>query len=134
MSIAETFRYISEVKKTGFLGNRSIQSSLMLKRLVKPRLLSIDICPPLWFYTGVKRDYVVIPRVYCSCKSFVINVMSRKSVKTCRHLLIQAIGEENGLYREAAINDLDTLYKIVKEILDLGISPTLRRVLHSGKR
>jgi predicted nucleic acid-binding Zn finger protein len=54
---------------------------------------------------GRKRDYWVIPRLYCSCDDFYINVISRKSTPLCYHLLAQAIAERTGKYDVFNVSD-----------------------------
>ncbi len=132
MDVIDTIKYIDEIDVEHVLENKSITSSLALKRLVKPRLLFIggDIEPHVWFYVGPRGDYVIVPKTYCSCKDFVINVMSRKKKRVCRHLIIQFIGSRKGLYRVVDIRDLETFSKIIHEILDINISPTLRKLLY----
>jgi predicted nucleic acid-binding Zn finger protein len=58
-----------------------------------------------WIVVGRKRDYWVIPRLYCSCDDFYINVISRKSTPLCYHLLAQAIAERTGRYDVFNVSD-----------------------------
>ncbi|MEM0355194.1 MAG: hypothetical protein QXT88_03895 [Desulfurococcaceae archaeon] len=86
--------------------------------------------PDIWVYTGVDKDYVVLPRLYCSCTSFAVEVISgRKSY--CKHLVYQLISETSGNYRVLYV-DYETLYSVLKEIMDLNISTSLRRILYRG--
>ena len=126
-----TSMYLREKGFEEFKKDKTLQSSLALKRLVKPVFrFARDIESPIWFYVGTRSDHLIMPRIFCSCKDFVINVMSRKSKHVCRHLIIQFIGEQKGFYRVVELPDVETFVKIVYEILDINISPTLRKLLY----
>jgi len=58
-----------------------------------------------WIVVGRRRDYWVIPRLYCSCDDFYINVISRRSAPLCYHLLAQAIAEKLGKYDVFNVSD-----------------------------
>lgn len=129
MSIYRLREYFEKIRIDELLKNSGVSSSLLLKKIVKPKpLFSINKYIPIWFYVSV-RDYVVIPQTYCSCMDFVINVMSRKSKVVCKHLLIQYISEKTNNYREVEISSIEELAKIINEIIDINISPTLRKLL-----
>ncbi len=131
MNIRDTIDFLERLVLEN-VSDKTIWSSVSLKRIVKPILLYMgrDYYPPIWFYVGIKRDYVIVPRIYCSCKSFTINVMTRNRKKVCRHLVIQHIAEKMGLYRVVEIDDPDTYIRIIWEILDIERSPLLRKLLH----
>ncbi|MET1160764.1 MAG: hypothetical protein ABWW65_07380 [Thermoprotei archaeon] len=133
MSVNDTYSYISNIKIEAVLRDKPLYSELVTKRVIKPVIKGFLNELPIWFYTGVRGDYVLVSRVYCSCKDYIINIMSRKSKKSCKHLIIQKLAEETNEYRVVEVEDLDTLYKIVREILEIGISPTLRGLLHRSK-
>jgi len=58
-----------------------------------------------WIVVGRRKDYWVIPRLYCSCDDFYINVISRRSTPLCYHLLAQAIAERTGRYDVFSVSD-----------------------------
>ena len=58
-----------------------------------------------WIVVGRRRDYWVIPRLYCSCDDFYINVISKRSASLCYHLLAQAIAEKLGKYDVFNVSD-----------------------------
>lgn len=129
MNVFKLREHLERINISEVLRNRTISSSLLLKRVVKPKLLFLERdYTPVWFYVGV-RDYVVIPKTYCSCMDFVVNVMSRKSKLVCRHLLIQYISEKTNTYREVRVNDNEELSRIISEVININISPTLRKLL-----
>jgi len=113
-----------------YRGDGEIQSIVGLKKIVKV-LIEGSSNPPVWVYVGSSRDYLIIPRTFCSCMDFIINVMSKGVKPYCKHIVAQYIVEEKGLYREVRVPNMEILIKIINEILDLNISSTLRRYLHS---
>jgi len=131
LDVRDTYSYFDETVVEE-VSDRSVWSNASLKRMVKPILSYVggEAEPVTWFYVGARHDHIIIPRIYCSCKDYLINVMSRKRRRVCRHLVIQYIAEKNGLYRVVSINDPDTYMSIVNEIIDIGVSLTLRKLLH----
>lgn len=123
-----------ELNKLDVSEIRSSNSSVELysKRFIK---LVVDSGgdswdPNIWVYVGIGKDYVVIPRIYCSCTSFAIEVVGGKKMY-CKHLLYQLVSETYKNYRVLKVGG-ETLYKVIKEIMDLNISVTLRRILYRG--
>jgi len=111
-----------------------IRSSVVLKRFVKiiVRVNDREYDPGVWVYIGSRRDHIVIPKTYCSCKQFIIRVMSEKESPSCIHLLGQILAEERGLYR-VVVADLDSYVKIVNEVIDYSRSRVLRKILYSKR-
>jgi len=52
----------------------------------------------LWIVKGRRADYLVIPRIFCSCNGYIYGV-SRGLPRPCYHLIAQAFAEKFGLYR-----------------------------------
>lgn len=119
-------RKISEIRAT--LSLIDLYSKRFVKLLVNYGDSSWD--PNIWVYTGVDRDYVIIPRIYCSCTSFAIEVLSGRK-RYCKHLIYQLASYSNKNYRILIVSD-ETLYKVISEIMDLEKSVTLRRILYRG--
>lgn len=59
----------------------------------------------VWIVVGKKRDYWIIPKLYCSCDDFYINVISRRKSSICYHLLAQALAEKIGNYEVFNVTD-----------------------------
>jgi len=130
---AKVREYLEERSGTEFSVDRAIQASLALRKIVKPVLpFAKNAEPPVWFYIGVKNDYIVVPRMFCSCKDFVINVMSMRNKPFCKHLVLQFMSEVKGMYRIVAIPSVSDYSKIINEILSINISPTLRKLLYES--
>ncbi|MDI9619733.1 MAG: hypothetical protein QFX33_02805 [Candidatus Nezhaarchaeota archaeon] len=58
-----------------------------------------------WIVVGKKRDYWVIPRLYCSCNDFYINVISRRKSVVCYHIIAQALAEKTCSYEVFNLSD-----------------------------
>ncbi len=82
----------------------------------------------LWIFMGKSEDHIIIPRTYCSCKDFIIHVLSQKRKLFCYHLVAQVIAEKEGKYRRVNV-DIDTCSRIINEVLEKGFSTTLRRIV-----
>jgi len=52
----------------------------------------------VWSVKGRARQYMVIPRVYCTCRSFYQDVVISREINMCYHLLAQQIAEIRNLY------------------------------------
>jgi predicted nucleic acid-binding Zn finger protein len=52
----------------------------------------------VWTVKGRARQYMVIPRVYCTCRSFYQDVVISREINMCYHLLAQQIAEIRNLY------------------------------------
>ena len=98
--------YIEGIKGFSDLSEK-VNEALHEKRVVK--LVSDNVC--LWVFNGKERDYVIIPRTYCSCKDFEFNVVMRSIRKSCYHLVTQYLAELTSSFKELRI-DAETLYDI----------------------
>ncbi len=60
-----------------------------------------------WIVRGKKREYMVIPEVYCTCRSFYQDVVISRETNMCYHLLAQRIAELRGLHESREGTDQD---------------------------
>ncbi|MHA1741319.1 MAG: hypothetical protein ACTSVD_04405 [Candidatus Thorarchaeota archaeon] len=60
----------------------------------------------LWVVSGREHDYLVMPSVFCSCRSFYQDVVIARKAPFCYHLLAQRIAEIRGQYK--TINESDS--------------------------
>ena len=51
-----------------------------------------------WIVKGRSRQYLVIPKVYCTCRSFYQEVVISRESNMCYHLLAQQIAELRAQY------------------------------------
>lgn len=58
-----------------------------------------------WVIVGRRRDYWVLPGIFCSCDDFYINVVTRARSKYCYHLLAQALAEALSKYEVFTVSD-----------------------------
>ncbi len=82
-----------------------------------------------WFFLGKTGTYIIIPKTYCSCTDFEINVVERKKVPTCYHLVAQVVAEVYGRYRHIRDLPTDELLRIYGEIEKRQLSATLHKYL-----
>ena len=52
-----------------------------------------------WIVRGRARQYMVIPKVYCTCRSFYQEVVISRDSNMCYHLLAQQIAELRNQYK-----------------------------------
>jgi len=103
-----------------------VKEGIHENRVVKSHVINGEV---LWFYLGKNEVYLIIPEVYCSCLDFLINVVERRIVPACYHLVVQAIAEVYEKYRSTRDITLAEKEKILSEIEKYGYSPTLVRIL-----
>lgn len=60
-----------------------------------------------WIVRGRGRQYMVIPKVYCTCRSFYQDVVISREIKMCYHLLAQQIAEIRNLYDSVDSSDAE---------------------------
>ncbi len=82
----------------------------------------------LWVFNGRERDYLIVPRMYCSCMDFELNVVIRGSKPFCYHLIAQRISELRNAFKDLKV-DMSTLIDVLIELIYLSRSPTLRRII-----
>ncbi len=83
-----------------------------------------------WVVLGDTGDYLVLPRLYCSCPHYMINVATGRTVKPCYHLV--AVELAKSLNRFIDLSEMltrDTLVELVFEVLVSQRSKTLRQLL-----
>jgi len=103
-----------------------VKEGIHENRVVKCHVINGEV---LWFYLGKNEVYLIIPEVYCSCLDFLINVVERRMVPACYHLVVQAIAEVYEKYRSTRDITLAEKEKILSEIEKYGYSTTLVRIL-----
>jgi len=81
-----------------------------------------------WFYVGPHSVHYIIPKTYCSCIDFNINVIFRGRIPTCYHLVVHVINTALGRVKtlNVKINDYE---KILEEVIKEEDSRRLRVLL-----
>ncbi len=60
---------------------------------------------PVWIVKGRRREYMIIPDIYCSCRSFYQDVVISRSTDFCYHLLAQEIAQLWNMYEQITASD-----------------------------
>ncbi len=131
MDIRTTIKYVIGLNAEELSSIPEVSSISGLKRIVKPVLAGFGE-GPAWFYVSPRRDHIVVPHYFCTCKDYTIRVMARRHNLSCKHVLAQRLSEITRIYRIVVL-DINEYIKILAEILRMGISPTLRRLLYKQK-
>lgn len=97
------------------------------KRII--HIISREGRESFWIFRGKNRDYIIIPEYSCTCKDFIIHVISENMRRPCYHLIAQKIAEKEGKYIELHVNEDLLIDNILLEILWSNYSLTLRRIL-----
>ena len=58
-----------------------------------------------WIVRGRQRQYMIIPKIYCTCRSFYQEVVISRESTMCYHLLAQQIAELRGEYEKIRSTD-----------------------------
>jgi predicted nucleic acid-binding Zn finger protein len=133
LSVRDTIKYVEEEGLKDI--DREVYARVSLKKIVKPIIeINNDTYePPTYFYIGERNDHLMIPYIYCTCKNFTIRVMVKKEKRTCKHLLMLKLALSKSMYRIVVIKGFSLYRKIINEIINIGISPTLRKLLYMEK-
>ena len=129
MDVNDTIRYISGLTAKELRHMPEAVSRAGLRKIIRIILKEYGGEAPTWLYVGRRQDHVIVPKMYCTCKSFVIKVMAKKQRLSCKHLVAQWIAETNNTYRELYITIREYM-DIINEISRYGFSPTLRKLLY----
>ena len=60
-----------------------------------------------WIVRGKRRQYMIIPDIYCTCRSFYQEVVISRETTMCYHLLAQKIAETRGQYSQQQASDAE---------------------------
>jgi len=60
-----------------------------------------------WIVKGQRREYLVIPDIYCTCRSFYQDVVISRESTMCYHLLAQRIAESREQFKTIESTDSD---------------------------
>ena len=60
-----------------------------------------------WVVRGQRRKYLVVPKVFCTCRSFYHSVVIDREISMCYHLLAQQISEIRNQYQSIEATDAD---------------------------
>ncbi|KXH69899.1 MAG: hypothetical protein AM326_04700 [Candidatus Thorarchaeota archaeon SMTZ-45] len=60
-----------------------------------------------WIVRGQRREYLVVPQVFCTCRSFYHSVVIDREISMCYHLLAQRIAEIRDQYKSIESTDAE---------------------------
>ncbi|MFW9967016.1 MAG: hypothetical protein ACFFEA_07670 [Candidatus Thorarchaeota archaeon] len=60
-----------------------------------------------WIVRGQRREYLVVPQVFCTCRSFYHSVVIDREISMCYHLLAQQIAEIRDQYKSIESTDAE---------------------------
>jgi predicted nucleic acid-binding Zn finger protein len=60
-----------------------------------------------WVVRGQRRQYLVVPQVFCTCRSFYHSVVIEREINMCYHLLAQRIAEIRDQYKSIQTTDAE---------------------------
>ena len=58
-----------------------------------------------WVVRGQRREYLIVPQVFCTCRSFYHSVVIDREISMCYHLLAQQIAEIRDHYQSIETTD-----------------------------
>ena len=59
----------------------------------------------IWLALGENREYLIYPKLYCSCLNFYKEVVINQSIGYCKHLITQVICEALNKYKKVELKD-----------------------------
>ncbi|MBA7481830.1 hypothetical protein ES705_07000 [subsurface metagenome] len=59
----------------------------------------------VWLALGENREYLIYPKLYCSCLNFYKEVVINQSIGYCKHLITQVICEALNKYKKVELKD-----------------------------
>ncbi|TFG28488.1 MAG: hypothetical protein EU532_05175 [Promethearchaeota archaeon] len=61
----------------------------------------------VWTVMGREKEHIILPRLYCSCKSFYKEVVINGKKKSCKHMIAQIISEALHNYQVVELEDIE---------------------------
>lgn len=123
-SLADTLNYAETV--LGKHRGLRVKEAIFENRVVKVEAKDGSVH---WFFLGKTRTYILIPKTFCSCADFEINVVERKKIPACYHLVAQVVAEVHGKYRCVSNMSVSDVLSIYSEIETRQLSVTLHKYL-----
>ena len=87
---------------------RAVEEGKVLKYTFKPSETHT------WIVKGTKREYLVIPDIFCTGRDFYQSVVISRDATTCYHLLAQQIAELRNSYKIVKSTDAERRHLFIK--------------------
>ena len=110
------FNVLKRVKESGIINedlikylesifpNKTNDALEVIKRGIKKKIYKPSN-RTVWTAIGKNNEYLLYPKLYCSCHDFYKNVVIKRKRIFCKHLLAQTICEALSNYEECEIKD-----------------------------
>ena len=59
----------------------------------------------VWTVMGRDQEHIILPKLFCSCKSFYKEVIINRTKKSCKHIIAQIISEALNNFEELELGD-----------------------------
>lgn len=59
----------------------------------------------VWTVMGRDQEHIILPKLFCSCKSFYKEVIINRTKKSCKHIIAQIISEALNNFEELELED-----------------------------
>jgi len=114
----ETYRALDAITTEELVRDQGVVEVVASKRIVRIGAQGFS-----FYLVGVgPHIHLVLPRIYCSCVNFSINVVSRCSKPFCVHLAAVELAERRRLFREVSIG-IGEASKIASSVLEAEATP-----------
>ena len=87
----------------------------------------------IWIVSGKNREYLIISDFYCTCDDFYLNVVIRKKIKVCYHILAKRLAEALDLYTSCTQTD-DNYEKLMQKLKTLEIRSSKENKIKKEKK
>ncbi len=123
MSYRDVEKYVASVNSE--VPKRALEA---LKERRVLLLIGKDSGQSAYVFKSKERDYLIIPRILCTCKDYEFNVVLRKIKPACYHLITAELAIRRGEVRKIVVDD-EALNDIIYETIYEGFSRTLRKII-----
>ncbi len=96
IDIGSLEKELSELKEEELLKDQKILEILLSKRIYRIRFGDHNF----YVYRSGREDYLIIPRVLCTCPDFLMNVIMRRRKGSCIHLKALEIAIKKSYFKE----------------------------------
>ncbi len=69
----------------------------------------------IWTAIGENDEYLIYPKIYCSCIDFYNRVVIKRKKVVCKHLIAQAISDALNEFKEQELDD-KSFTEFIKEL------------------
>lgn len=110
--------FFDKVKEKKIIDNELVQKLEELYPDKSPMILEVikrgvvkNVYKPsnrvVWTVIGENDEYIVYPKLFCSCNDFYNNVVIKRKRNFCKHLLAQLICEALNSYKFVELKDIE---------------------------